>query len=374
MIVTFDSRVRTVAMLHCTLAYDSRHVHVCLLLGGGPSGGQGMIRVLNDGSQQARLLLPVDLKSGERLRIGKIPWHTGHDYELAKMPVDFLVAGDTHRAWATSQRPVPANVKFVSSDALAEADVLILHVDQWILQEIDKLTAFRRCLEFDVPKVIINHGCNMVDGCTSQEMQNLVGGHFVVCNSSTAHSLWGIKNSIYIHHGMDPDEWPQTNYGRQNIIITQPHSGIHQSYRNNDAIVAFEALTGTKVDWVGRDVTFNTFAKYRSFLSRSSIYFNPSFASPNPRARTEAMLCGLVPVTTDSHGESDYIVNGVNGYCSNNIDELFQYLLELKQNPNLCRELGMAARKTASERFHISRFVSQWQSVLNHVAGRSFNV
>ena len=26
------------------------------------------------------------------------------------------------------------------------------------------------------------------------------------------------------------------------------------------------------------------------------------------------MLCGLVPVTTDSHGENEYIENGVNGF------------------------------------------------------------
>jgi hypothetical protein len=333
-----------------------------------------MIRVLNSDRSYAGLVGREGLGPRSRIRIGKIPWHTGHDYELTKMPVDFLVAGDTHRRWASSQRPVPANVAFVTTDALEEADLIITHVDQWILQEIDKLSIFKRCLEFDVPKVIINHGCNMVDGCTSEEMRALVGDNFVICNSSTAHKAWGIPNSTYIHHGMSPEEWPQSNYGRQNIIVTQPFSKIHSVYRNNDAIVAFEALTGIKVDWVGRDYKFDTFEKYRAFLSKSSVYFNPSFASPNPRARTEAMLCGLVPVTTNAHGESEYIENGVNGYVSNDLDELFQHLVRLKNNHDECIRLGMAARRTAQQRFNTQRFVGQWRDVLEKIIGRTFDV
>jgi len=334
-----------------------------------------MIKVVNaNRSTKSSLSGPSDICTSAKLRIGKIPWHTGHDYELTKLPVEFLIAGDTHRNWARSQRPVPENVTFVTSATLAEADLLITHVDQWIFQEIEKLSLFRRCLDINVPKIVINHGCNMVDGCSSEDMRTLVNGHMVVCNSVTAHARWQIPNSVYVRHGMSPEEWPQTNYGRQNIVVTQPHSKIHSAYRNNDAIVSFEALTGIKLDWVGRDYHFDTFDKYRAFLSKSSIYFSPSFASPNPRARTEAMLCGLVPVTTDSHGENEYIENGVNGFCSNNIDQLFECLIELNNNPRKCMEMGMAARRTAQKVFNISNFKSQWRSVISKVLGRSFDV
>jgi hypothetical protein len=334
-----------------------------------------MIRIVNaHQASKSTLSGPSDIGASVKFRIGKVPWHTGHDYELTKFPVEFLIVSDTHRRWALSQRPVPENVTFVTSEELAQADLLILHVDQWIFQEIDKLRVFRRYLEVNVPKIIINHGSNMVDGCSSEDMRALVNGHKVVCNSVTALSLWQIPNSIYVRHGMSPEEWPQTNYGRQNIVITQPFSKIHTAYRNSEAIVSFEARTGIKLDWVGRDHRFDTFDKYRAFLSKSSIYFNPSFASPNPRARTEAMLCGLVPVTTDSHGESEYIENGVNGYCSNNIDELFECLIDLSNNPRKCMKMGMAARRTAQRVFHISNFISQWRSAIAQVLGRSFDV
>ncbi len=336
--------------------------------------GLPVIRDLDPGRTEACLVKRQDLPPKTRIRIGKVPWHTGHDYELTKMPVDFIMAGDRHRRWVSSQRPVPDNVTFVTSDALNEADLIITHVDQWIFQEIDKMSLFRRSLNYDVPTVIINHGCNMVDGCSAEEMRELVKGYPVVCNSSTAHRMWAMENSVYIHHGMSPEEWPHSNQGRQNIIVTQNFSQIHSRYRNNDAILRFEKLTGIKVDWVGRDIRFDSFDKYRSFLSRSSIYFNPSFASPNPRARTEAMLCGLVPVTTDAHGESGYIENGVNGFCSNDIDELFGHLVRLKNDPRECMRLGAAARETAQRCFNTTRFVSEWRDVIQRVLGRTFDL
>lgn len=323
-----------------------------------------MIRFVNSDYSRAGLVDVESLPPKKRLRIGKVPWHTGHDYELTKLPADFLVAGDTHRRWALSQRPVPGNVTFVTSGALTQADLLILHVDQWILQEIDKLSVFRRCLKLDRPKVVINHGCNTVDGCSSSQMGELLDGQFVVCNSATAHAAWKLPNSVYIRHGMSPEEWPQTNYGRQNIVVTQPYSKIHERYRNNEAVSRFENTMKIKVDWVGRDHRFDTFDKYRAFLGKSSVYFNPSFASPNPRARTEAMLCGLVPVTTNAHGENEYIQNGVNGYCSNNMDELYHYLALLQKDPDRCRTMGAAARATAQDVFHISKFVARWHDVI----------
>ena len=305
-----------------------------------------------------------------RPRVAKVPWHTGHDYELSKLPIDLFLLGDTHRRWSVDQRPVPPNVTFVDSGSLPEIDMMILHVDQWSPQEIDKRTLFLRTARMsDVPKVVLNHGCNMVDGCTSAEMRAFVGDKHVVCNSSTANRLWKLPDSRFIRHGMSPDEWPQSNYGRQNIIVTQPNSALRAAYRNFSAIKQFEESSGIRIEWVGRDFRFGSFEKYRSFLATSSIYFNASHASPNPRARTEAMFCGLVPVTTDSHGESEYIENGVNGFASNDLSYLYEALKMLKADPAMCSKMGVRARETAADVFHINRFIDQWDAVFSSQLG-----
>lgn len=304
----------------------------------------------------------------KKIKIIKYPWHVSHDYELCKIPHQMFFLSNTHRRWNVNYRPIPNHIKFVSSINSQETDLMILHVDQWTWHELDKRLLFLYYRDqYKKPKIIINHGCNMVDGCSSQQMQELIGDNFMVCNSLTAYQLWGVKRSKFIRHGMTPEEWPTTNYGRANIVVNQPFSQIHQDYRNNIAVLEFEKKKGIKIDWIGRDYNFDSFNKYRSFLSTSSILFSPSHASPNPRARTEAMLCGMVVVTTNCHGESEYICNGDNGYVSNDINELYEYLEFLYYHPNEVKRMGKNAQKMARELFHVNNFVNQWTELISEI-------
>jgi glycosyltransferase involved in cell wall biosynthesis len=79
------------------------------------------------------------------------------------------------------------------------------------------------------------------------------------------------------------------------------------------------------------------------------------------------MLTGLAIVTTNSNGEEEYIQNGVNGFCSNDLDELIDFLLYLRAHPQETRRIGQAGRKTAQDVFHIDRFVQQWEELLGEL-------
>ena len=81
------------------------------------------------------------------------------------------------------------------------------------------------------------------------------------------------------------------------------------------------------------------------------------------------MLTGLAIVTTNSHGEDEYIENGVNGFCSNDYDELVDYLDYLYRNPDQVAKIGQAGRATAQKVFHIDRFIEQWNRLLTDVLG-----
>lgn len=305
-----------------------------------------------------------------RYRILKYPWHTAHDYELAKLPHQFFYLLNTCRAWNTSQRPMPGNIVWVTGFDEVETDLAIFHLDQWSFLEPAKRFLFLRCKEsYPGRKIVINHGCNMVDGCSSEKMAELVEGCFMVCNSSTSLRLWNIPNSRFIRHGMSPEEWPSTDYARHEIVVVQHYSDLHAAFRNNEGIKRAEEFLDIK--WVGRDVNFDSFNKYRHYLQSGSIFFNPSHASPNPRARTEAMLTGLAIVTTNSHGEDEYIENGVNGFYSNDIEELIDFLLYLKSHPKETRAIGQAGRETAQKVFHIDNFVRQWNELLRDQIGKA---
>lgn len=302
----------------------------------------------------------------KRYRILKYPWHTGHDYELVKLPHDFFFLTETHRNWARSQRPIPSQVTWVPTSDSVETDCMILHLDQWSFDEPAKRFLFLRYRDsYSGPKIVINHGSNAVDGMPSDVLATLVEGCYMVCNSATALRYWGMEQSRHIMHGMSPEEWAPTNYGRPEVLVIQPYSSAHGIVRNIAGIEKAEQFV--PITWIGRDVRFDSFAKFRHFLQSSSIYFNPSYASANPRSRTEAMLTGLAIVTTASNGEEEYIENGRNGFCSNDFDELIEYLIYLHKRPDEVRRLGIAGRETAQRVFNIDRFISQWNDLLSDI-------
>ena len=136
--------------------------------------------------------------------------------------------------------------------------------------------------------------------------------------------------------------------------LIDPQSGPSQFGRNRD-------------DWGNWFGVQNSYPLWHYVLADHYIRRNAFYASPNPRSRTEAMHTGLAIVTTDSHGESDYIKNGINGFCSNDMDELKDFLEYLLKNPDQTQKIGQKGRETAQRFFHINDFISQWNDLLKDV-------
>lgn len=299
----------------------------------------------------------------QRYRILKYPWHTPLDYEMSKLPHDLYFLNNSTRRWATEYRPIPKNISWVGSVSAVDTDVLILSIDQWTFDTPSKRSLFEFMKRsYSGPKIVLNLGSNMVDGCTPEELRSLVDGCLMVCVSSSTTKQWGYPRTHYILHGFSPEEWPQTNYERNEILVTQPSRDFQRRYRNLDGIL--QAQQKVPLTWIGRDQNFHSFGEYRNYLAGSSIYFNCAHASCNPLARSEAMLCGLAVVTTCCHGEEEYIRNGENGFCSNDLEELIDYLVYLREHPEVTQRIGRAGRETASKVFHIDRYIEEWNNAL----------
>lgn len=298
-----------------------------------------------------------------RLRVALCPSDTPYDYEMAKLPHDVFLLGNTHRIWNAARRPLPDQLHVSYSLDSIRADVLILGVDQWSFDHIEKRVLFLRLRDrFSGPKIVINHGCNKVDGCTSEAMRTLVQDNLMVCSSETAKNLWNVARSFVIRRGLRLVQWPETNYSRGNVVAFEPRQ--HPYFYNAAAIQGLMDCLRINVDRLGRHRTFSSFDTYRTFLASSAIYFNPSYAAPNPQAMVEAQLCGLAVVTTNAHGESDYIENGENGFASNDMDELYTFVDFLLRNPKSTRRIGANGRRTAQRLFNSERFIAQWNRLL----------
>ena len=70
------------------------------------------------------------------------------------------------------------------------------------------------------------------------------------------------------------------------------------------------------------------------------------------------------------HGYTvDHAEDGKNGFASDDPAELADRLGFLSENRDACRALGQAARETAIDVFHIDRFLSDWNRIIDETLG-----
>ena len=86
----------------------------------------------------------------------------------------------------------------------------------------------------------------------------------------------------------------------------------------------------------------------------------------------EAMATGM-PVVSVANPTSP-VVDGVNGYISDDSHYLQDRIQELLSNRDLAIELGAKGRETVAKEFPISRFVRRWNALFDRVMGQSAKV
>ena len=327
-------------------------------------------------------------------------------------PFDFTLV--THAgspmtdAWEYGQRPLPPNARFARADEvdLQEFDLAILHFDENVLAPENTNgvigpewgATFRWFREnVRLPAIAVCHGTPQFYGQYNPayagpdlmqpievERRRLVDNLadvFVVCNSHQAETEWQFRQSRTIWHGFDPAEFPPATYERGIVsplgplVMSRPHYRGYFLYRK----VFDDYFDDLKPHSLNVPVPHFTYmrnayaeAKYRLYIDeirRYSVYFNPTLRSPMPRARTEPMMCGVIPVSARNHDVDRFIENGVNGYFSSEPGELREYLSYLLRNPSVVRRIGANARRTAQKVFNYDRYLSDWAKLVDKVVG-----
>jgi glycosyltransferase involved in cell wall biosynthesis len=347
-----------------------------------------------------------------RLRVLTYRWHVPHQYELYKLPFDFTLVTNLGSPmsdkWDYGQRPFPVNARMVEASRVdpKDFDLAILHFDENVLAPENTNgvigpewgAAFRWFLEnVRLPSVAVCHGTPQFHGqyrpaySGADLMQPIeaerirlvqaLADMMVVCNSHQAEAEWRFQRSRTIWHGFDPAEFPPATYERGilsplgPLVMSRPHyrgyyvyrqvfDGLQDELRPHSLHVAEPHFAHTGNGYAE--------AKYRLYVNqirRYSVYFNPTLRSPMPRARTEPMMCGVVPVSAKNHDVDRYIKNGVNGFYSEDPRELRDQLLFLHKNPAAVRRIGAEARRTACTVFNYDRYLNDWLELVDAVAG-----
>ena len=358
--------------------------------------------------------LPQSFNIGNqrKLKILTYRWHVPHQYELYKLPYEFTLATGlgtkTTSHWSFDRRPLPENADMVPIEDIntRDYDLAILHFDENVLSPEntngviahDWGRTFRWFQEkVDLPKVAICHGTPQFHGqydinyCGEDFMEpiederlrmvNFLGDILVITNSHQAQSEWQFRRSKVIWHGFDPTEFPPAMYEkgilspRGRLVTSRPHYRGYFLYHEVIEKLPHEfrpsGLFVPDPDFFYTEAAYaaGKFREYVNAVRRFSVYFNPTLRSPMPRARGEAMMCGLVTVSANNHDVDRFIENGVNGYRSNDADELRDFLIFLMKNPDKAKKIGVAGRRTAIDIFNHDRYLRAWEDTMSEVLG-----
>lgn len=331
----------------------------------------------------------------KKLRVVGIPWHTAHQFELSKMFKTYDHLMNHYREWGEISRPIPENMKLVIEFDRSLYDLAILHVDQQCIDpNNNKGKLFREFEELTrgMPRVVINHMTPFDDRLEFDEcvngMRELVGDIPMIVNSRQAAAQWGWGTPII--HGINPEEW--FDLPKEPRVVTSISTGgMNKAYRRELLHVTIDLLRekGHDLQWIQATVRPRSWEAYRNYIGRSLVYFNPTYQSPMPRSRTEAMMSGACVVSTRHHDWGDYIVDkdgksynelfpsdgphsvfeGVNGFIvPDNPDSCAKLLAELLTTRiKDAREIGQRGKQTAIEKFHINRWMRDWSNFLEGV-------
>jgi glycosyltransferase involved in cell wall biosynthesis len=213
-----------------------------------------------------------------------------------------------------------------------------------------------------------------------RRLVDYLGDTHVVCNSHQAQREWGFRRSSVIWHGFDPTEFAPATYERGilaplgALVLSRPHYRGYFLHRQVFADFPLElapselAVPDPSPLYQGNVYATWKFRNYVDELRRFSIYFNPTLRSPMPRARGEAMLCGLATVSAQNHDVDLFVKNGVNGFYSNEPGELREQLLALARGRGLARKIGLEGRRTAADLFNHDRYLADWARLIASLA------
>lgn len=307
-----------------------------------------------------------------RLKI--LTWHThgSYLYYLTQLPHDFYVMSKPDRPAGYGGRsghiPWGSNVIDMPVDRVRDEsfDCIIFQDDHQYLEDQHLyLTREQRHL----PRIYIEHDPPR-DSPTETPHPVQDAGMLLVHVTHFNALMWnnGETPVRVIEHGvMIPNDVRYTGETQSGLVIVNHlarrgrrlGADIFESVRQQVPL----ALVGMGAEESG-GLGEIRHAELPAFVSRYRFLFNPIRYTSMGLAVIESMMAGVPVVALATTEMATVIRNGVSGYVDTNVDVLVGHMNALLRDPDKARALGEGARARALERFHIDRFISDWNDAL----------
>jgi len=289
---------------------------------------------------------------------------TGHNF--------FFLYHPQIPSWDTEIGPIPKNCYLLGGNDIGQQLSQDINFDLIICQ--NRMTHFQL-----MPKLAKQLGCPMLVAEYSLSSPDMNPYHVeALANQNYNHNVfesdflansWGFDEEeseiSIIPQGIDTKLFDGWEGGDKKILT------VVNRYQEEDKLTGFGLWKAITSDlptnpW-GKSNGISTQPKdVRSLIQlyrKASVFLNTSEWKSCPIALLEAMSVGCPVVTTATTIIPEIIENGVNGYISNDEEELRSYLKELLENPIRGKELGSNGRQAIIDKFNISTVADMWNVV-----------
>jgi glycosyltransferase involved in cell wall biosynthesis len=314
----------------------------------------------------------------QRLRI--LTWHVhgSYLYYLSHLPHDIFVPVRTGRppgyvGLPAGGFPWPGNVREVPAEAVSTlpADCVLFQsrvhweVDQYQLLSSEQRRLPRIYLEHDPPREHPTDTRHVVDD------PDVLLVHVTPFNAL----MWDCGRTAVrvIDHGVVIP--PGVAYSGELDRAVAVVNNIQSRGRRLGGDVLAAVRAEVPVDLVGLgsreagglgEVVHD---RLPAFEARYRVFFNPIRYTSLGLAVCEAMMVGLPIVGLATTEMATVVDSGVSGYVDTALPGVVGGLRRLLRDRRLARWMGDNARRYARERFHIDRFVRDWEASLSLVTG-----
>jgi glycosyltransferase involved in cell wall biosynthesis len=319
-------------------------------------------------------------KPDEPLNIICAPTHEAQEVTMAMTGHNFYawrVLDNSIKDWNPQYRPLPKNYTLLDPHlgnnqlpSWIDFDLVLSQNKFGQYPVLKKVADFLR-----IPLISLEHTLPVPEWNEAilQQLFNMKGDVNVFI-SEYSKKAWGWENTNaeVVDHGIDVDLFKP-----EPTAIKKPHAlSVVNKWPERNWCCGWDLWQNLKQYFpthvVGDSPGLSSPAKDTDelvkFYNEAQIFLNTSLVSPIPTSLLEAMSCGTPVVSTATCMIPEIIVNGYNGYISNNLDELKFYCQQLLADPDLCRTMGQNARKTILDRFTSEKFVARWNEIFYKTA------
>jgi hypothetical protein len=313
--------------------------------------------------------------SDRKLNILCCPTHERYQTGFEDIDATFhMIQFNSCKEWINEYAPVPKNHVLWPKNYYPKGIRFDCVLSQHKFGQFQFLAPIAR--QLNIPLISLEHTLPKPNW-TEQDLEMFqdMRGDVNVFISEYSKDKWGfnnITNSIVVHHMVNCDLFKPSE-SRANMVLS-----VVNDFKNRDIFCGY-SIYQKVVELVGKEHFYlvgdtpglskkaKSTEELVKIYSSMEIFLNTSTVSPIPTSLLEAMSSGCAVVSTATCMIPEIIKNGVNGFISNDEEELAEYIQLLLSDSDLSRRLGEEARKTIINDFHKDRFTKVWEHVFRSI-------